>query len=227
MNLAQLEKLALLGNEFQGHFPISIINLKNLNVLDVYDNYLSGIMSICNITSLHIFDVSDNYFGGSLPQCLHNMAQGSKLRTISLRGNKFHGLLPRSLASCMMLLEAIDVSNNQFNNTFPSWLENLPTLKLLLLQSNKFYGKILESHEINYGFPNLRILDLSYNNFTGKLPINSFKDWNALKLDKEHNLTYIQVEKSFNVGSFNSFYFYNYSIKITNKGLDIAYYKVQ
>nr|XP_023879270.1 receptor-like protein 9DC3 [Quercus suber] len=226
MNLTQLEKLALSGNGFQGHFPICIINLKNLNVLDVSDNYLSGTMSICNITSLNIFDVSDNYFGGPLPQCLHSMVQGSKLRMISLRGNKFHGLLPRSLASCMML-EAIDVSNNQFNDSFPSWLGNLPTLKLLLLRSNKFCGKILESPEIKYGFPNLRILDLSYNNFTGKLPINSFRNWNALKLDKDHNLTYIQGEKSFSVGSFNSFYFYYYSMKITNKGQYTAYHKVQ
>ncbi|KAL4636407.1 hypothetical protein ACB092_03G005700, partial [Castanea dentata] len=226
MNLTQLEKLALLGNEFQGHFPICTINLKNLNVLDVSDNYLSGTVSICNITSLHIFDVSDNYFGGQLPQCLHNMVQGSKLRMISLRGNKFHGLLPRSLVSCMML-EAIDVSNNQFNDIFPSWLGNLPTLKLLLLRSNKFYGEILESPEIKYGFPSLRILDLSYNNFIGKLPINSFRNWNALKLDKEHNLTYIQVDKSFSVGSFNSFYFYYYSMKITNKDLDTVYHKVQ
>ena len=131
MNLSKLEILALLGNEFQCHFPISIINLKNLNVLDAFDNYLSGIVSICNITSLRIFDESDNYFGSSLPQCLHNMVQGSKLRTISLRGNKLHGLLPRSLASCMML-DAIDVSNNQFNDTFPSCLGNLPTLKFLL-----------------------------------------------------------------------------------------------
>ena len=114
-----------------------------------------------------------------------------------------------------------------FNDTFPSCLGNLSTLKLLLLQSNKFYGKILESPEINYGFPNLRILDLSYNNFTGKLPINSFKNWNTLKLDKEHNLTYIQIEKSFSVGSFNSFYFYYYSMKITNRDLDTAYHKVQ
>jgi len=135
-----LEILSLLGNEFQGHFPISIINLKNLNALDVFDNYLSGTVSICNITSLLIFDVSNNYFGSSLPQCLQNMVQGSKLRMISLRGNKLHGLLPRSLASCMML-EAIDVSNNQFNDTFPSCLGNLPTQKLLLLRSKKFYGK--------------------------------------------------------------------------------------
>ena len=109
---------------------------------------------------------------------------------ISLRGNKFQGLLPRSLSNSTML-EAIDVSNNQFNDTFPSWLGNLPNLKLLLLLSNKFYGKILESLETNYQFPNLRIIDLSYNSFIGRLPLKSFRNWNTLKLDNEFPLTYI------------------------------------
>ncbi|XP_050259962.1 receptor-like protein 7 [Quercus robur] len=131
--LTQLNNLDLAGNKFHGQFPILIFNLKNLKAPDISDNHLSGIRWICNMTSLDFIDVSDNYFSGSLPQCLHNMLQGSKLRMISLRGNKFHGLLPRSLANCTML-EAIDVSNNQFNDIFPSWLGNLPNLKLLLLQ---------------------------------------------------------------------------------------------
>ena len=224
--LTRLNDLSLASNKFHGQFSILIFNLKNLKFLDISDNHLSGIMWICNVTSLDCLDVSDNYFSGSLPQCLHNMLQGSKLRMISLRGNKFHGLLPRSLANCTML-EAIDVSNNQFNDIFPSWLENLPNLKLLLLQSNKFYGRILENPGSKYEFPNLRVLDLSCNSFTGKLPLNSFKNWNALKLDNEDHLTYIQVEKSLSVGSFNSFRLYPYSMKITNKGLDMVYHKVQ
>jgi Leucine-rich repeat (LRR) protein len=112
-----------------GQFSISIFNLKNLNILDIAINNLSGTLLIYNMTSLHILDVSDNYFSSSLPQYWQNM---------------FEGMLPRSLANCTML-EAIDVSNNQFNDTFPSWLRNLPNLKLLPLLLNKFYGKILES----------------------------------------------------------------------------------
>ena len=145
---------------------------------------------------------------------------------ISLRGNKFQGLLPRSLSNSTML-EAIDVSNNQFNDTFPSWLGNLPNLKLLLLLSNKFYGKILESLETNYQFPNLRIIDLSYNSFIGRLPLKSFRNWNTLKLDNEFHLTYIQAEISSSDGTYHMFYDYDYKMQLTNKGLDIAYDKVQ
>ena len=61
----------------------------------------------------------------------------------------------------LYMVEAFDGSNNQFSDTFPSWLENLQNLELLILRSNQFYGKILESLETNYEFPNLWILDLS------------------------------------------------------------------
>lgn len=142
------------------------------------------------MTFLHILDVSNNNFNGSRPQYLHNMFYGSKLRMFSLRGNKFQHLLPRSLANWTML-EAFDVTNNQFSDTFLSWLESLPYLELLILRSNQFYGKILESPETNYEFPNLWILDLCYNIFTWSFPLNSFRNWNASKLDNDHHLTYI------------------------------------
>uniref|UniRef100_A0A2N9GMH5 Disease resistance R13L4/SHOC-2-like LRR domain-containing protein n=1 Tax=Fagus sylvatica TaxID=28930 RepID=A0A2N9GMH5_FAGSY len=226
MNLTQLHILVLEANKLHGQCPMSSFNLKNLNILAISDNYLSGTVSICNTTSLYVLDVSNNYFSSSLPQCMHNIFHGSKLRSINLRDNKFQGLLPRSLANCTMLI-AIDVSNNQFNDTFPTWLGSLPHLKLLMLRSNKFHGQILESPETNYEFPNLRILDLSYNSFTGKLPLNSFKNWNDLKLDNEHHLTYIHVETSSSVGVYHWFDTYDYSMKITNKGLDTVYHKVQ
>ena len=213
MNLTKLYVLGLWENEFEGQFPISIFKQNNLLLLDISTNYLSGTLFICNMTSLRILDVSNNNFSGSLHPCLQNILD---LRMIRLRGNKFQGLLPRSLSNSTML-EAIDVSNNQFNDTFPSWLGNLPHLKVLMLHSNKFHGQMFESPEANYEFPNLRILDLSYNSFTGKLPINSFKNWNALKSENADHLTYIHTTISAYYGA------YYWTMQITNKGLDRVY----
>uniref|UniRef100_A0A2N9EIC9 Leucine-rich repeat-containing N-terminal plant-type domain-containing protein n=1 Tax=Fagus sylvatica TaxID=28930 RepID=A0A2N9EIC9_FAGSY len=221
-NLTKLCWLGLSDNEFQGQFPISISNLNNLNILDISNNNLSGTFLICNMTSLQILEVSDNYFSGSLPQCLHNMLE---LRMISLEGNQFQGLLPRSFANCTRL-EAIDVSNNQFNDTFPSGLGNLPNLKILLLRSNKFYGQILESSETNYTFPNLQVVDLSYNSFTGNFPLNSFRI-NASKLDKEHRLRYMEIDETWIVWSNYISFPVSHHFQITNKGLDMVYSKVQ
>ena len=116
----------------------------------------------------------------------------------------------------LYMVEAFDVSNNQFSDTFPSWLENLQNLELLILRSNQFYGKILESLETNYEFPNLWILDLSYNIFTRNLPFNCFRNWNASRLDNNYHLTYIQEKEYFNMGTHHLYHYYNYSMKITN-----------
>ena len=208
--LTKLYSLGLSDNEFQGQFPISISNLNILIILYIANNNLSGTLLICNTTSLQLLDVADNYFSGSLPQCLHNMLE---LRMISLEGNQFQGLLPRSFSNCTRL-EVIDVSNNQFNDTFPSGLGNLPNLKILLLRSNKFYGQILESSETNYTFPNLQVVDLSYNSFTGNFPLNSLRI-NALKLDEEHQLTYIQLEVTLRVETQTMAIYMMYPIQIT------------
>ena len=47
-------------------------------------------------------------------------------------------------------------------------------------------------------------------------------------MDKhDHPLTYIQENQSFNVGIHHLYYNYDYSMKITNKGVDTVYNKVQ
>ena len=46
------------------------------------------------------------------------------------------------------------------------------------MQSNGFHG-IIEKPETNFGFPKLRVIDLSNNNFIGKLPLEYFQIWNA------------------------------------------------
>ncbi|KAI5345033.1 hypothetical protein L3X38_012910 [Prunus dulcis] len=78
------------------------------------------------------------------------------------------GQLPRSLANCVKL-EYLVLSNNQFSDVFPIWLGTLPELKLLAMRHNGFNGVIGQSRT-NVDFPKLRILDLSYNNFRGKIP---------------------------------------------------------
>ena len=72
--LTLLNELGLAGNEFEGKFPIFIFNLRNLDFLDISNNYLSVIKWICNMTFLHVLDVSNDNFNGSLPQCFSTEA---------------------------------------------------------------------------------------------------------------------------------------------------------
>ncbi|XP_062153659.1 receptor-like protein 9DC3 [Alnus glutinosa] len=241
--LTELIFLDLKSNLLQGSLPIPPISTVHF---DISNNLLTGNVPelFCNLRSLQVFDLANNSLSGSLPQCSDNFdaslsvlnlqrnkfqgsipktwIKGGQLKIINLSQNKFQGHLSRSLAKCTML-KVLDLSNNEFNDRFPSWLENLPSLEVLILLSNKFHGPIKTSKS-EYMFPNLRIIDLSHNNFVGNLPLKLFGNCNVKTSETANHLTYIQVNSL--LTGFKSFE-YNYSMTMTNKGEIMFYEKVQ
>jgi hypothetical protein len=98
----------------------------------------------------------------------------------------------------------------------------LSRLKVLVLRSNLFQGAI-KSPEINNTFPKLHIIDLSQNSFSGNLPTEYFRHWNAMKVVGANELKYMEVNLRRVVGS-NSLI--QYAIVITNKGIMLKYERI-
>ncbi|KAL7249994.1 hypothetical protein ACSBR1_012061 [Camellia fascicularis] len=67
-------------------------------------------------------------------------------------------------------------------------------LQVLILRSNRFHGAINVS-KTKLKFPNLRIIDLSDNGFSGNLLSEYFQNWNAMAMVEREKLTYMQADQ--------------------------------
>ncbi|KAF8026550.1 hypothetical protein BT93_F3136 [Corymbia citriodora subsp. variegata] len=169
---------SLASNQLTGYIPGSICEMKGLQVLDLSRNNFTGTIPKCleNVSnSLLVLDMQENRLSGTVSL---KFTEDAALRSLHLNGNQFEGPLPRSLTNCKQL-EALDLGGNKLNDTFPDWLETLPRLQVLVLRSNRLCGPI-SSPGTEFSFSRLRILDLSFNDFTGPLPSAFFAHLKAM-----------------------------------------------
>ncbi|XP_022722587.1 receptor-like protein 12 [Durio zibethinus] len=101
-------------------------------------------------------------------------------------------------------------------DTFPSWLVKLPSLKVLVLRANRFYGPIKISEDED-AFPELHILDLASNNFSGELSVGFFQSLKAMRMMTDGNRA-----KPDYIGD----NYYQDSVTIVNKGFVMFYEKI-
>ncbi|KAJ8425893.1 hypothetical protein Cgig2_033166 [Carnegiea gigantea] len=242
-----LKILDLSGNQLQGSLPIPPTSMQ---IYHVCDNRLVGSIpqQICHASSLKYLDISNNHLGGQIPDCISELARS--LVMLNLRGNNFHGIIPRSypkscklkminlsqnqlegriprsLVNCVMLV-VLDIGQNRVNDTFPSWLGSLPNFQALVLRHNNFHGSIMDRSKIRGHFQSLRIIDLSHNFHNGDLPSEFLQVWDGMKIAKggQSNTsgTVIELDVTIGGGLVVVDLEYNYSIFIANKGNDMLY----
>ncbi|KAK7841709.1 receptor like protein 24 [Quercus suber] len=168
-------------NNFNSAIPASVAYFFSLSS----NKFHGGIpQSLCNAIYLQVLDLSNNILDGMIPQCLIEMSElrirgaGCKekqthdtfsgncgLQTLNLNKNLLEGTVPRSLGNCKSL-EIFDIGNNYIEDTLPCHLRSISRLRVLVLRSNKFYGSI-HCEGSNAPWPMLQILDLASNHFTG------------------------------------------------------------
>ncbi|CAF2095918.1 unnamed protein product, partial [Brassica napus] len=165
-------------NHFTGNIPLSICSRSSsLEVLDLAYNNITGAIPQC-LSNLRVVKLRKNNLEGSLPDMF---SVGATLRTLDVGYNQLTGKLPRSLINCSFI-KFISVDNNRIEDTFSFWLKASRDLQVLTLSSNRFFGHIAPPDQGPLGFPQLRILEVSDNNFTGNLPANYFVNWKAPSL---------------------------------------------
>ncbi|XP_057779628.1 receptor-like protein 33 [Salvia miltiorrhiza] len=115
-------------------------------------------------------DLGRNNITGAIPD---NFPPTCVLSYLDLNRNSLQGRIPKSLQSCE-LLEFMNVGDNIIYDTFPCMLPS--TLRVLVLQSNKFHGEV----RCRTNWPDLQIVDISSNNFSGSLESINFSSWTAM-----------------------------------------------
>ncbi|KAG5253467.1 receptor protein [Salix suchowensis] len=216
-----LRYLGLSGNKLEGALPIPP---RSTIIYQVSNNRLTGEIpqAICNLTSLVILQLSNNSFSGDIPDAF---SSDCTLREIDFSQNQLEGKIPRSLANCTKLV-FLNIEKNKITDVFPSWLGIFPKLRVLILRSNRLHG-VIGKPRANFEFQRLQIVDLSGNCFRGKLPLEYFRNWTAMKtIYKEHPL-YMQVNASFQVTGYEMTYYFDYTMTMTNKGVLTSYEKIQ
>ncbi|XP_048439506.1 receptor-like protein 6 isoform X1 [Pyrus x bretschneideri] len=178
---------SLASNKLNGSIPESMCKTPYLNILDLSNNSLSGMIPQCLIAGssyLGVLNLMTNNLTGAIPD---KFPRSCSLQTVDLNGNQIGGQFPESLGNCN-LLEVLNLGNNQITGTFPRSLNKMPQLRVLILRSNKFYGRI--GCPKTYGsWPMLQIIDLAHNNFSGQIHGRCLKTWQAMMADEGASLS--------------------------------------
>ncbi|XP_019856969.1 PREDICTED: probable leucine-rich repeat receptor-like protein kinase At1g35710 [Amphimedon queenslandica] len=129
-------EITLSHNGLAGQLPPKLSEMKNLQILRLYDNYISGILpiSMFTIQSLIVLDLDQNQLSGNLPSVISL----PYLTNLSLASNQIDGFMPYSW-NCPNL-QSVSVSSNNMIGPLPSSLSKLPKLKYLDLSDNIFTG---------------------------------------------------------------------------------------
>nr|GMC74964.1 LRR receptor-like serine/threonine-protein kinase GSO1 [Ipomoea batatas] len=159
-NSSTLLSLDIRGNDLSGNLP-SIIGAEDLRVLLLGGNQLSGLFpnQLCRLQNLNLIDLSNNHLSGPIPECINNITFGnSASNTVEFSQNGF--------------------SDDRVNSFTTMYGKFLPKEYVVFMDPYLFFElvvikfvtkRILNSYEGDI-LNQMPGLDLSFNNFTGKIP---------------------------------------------------------
>jgi len=164
--LKELRELRIQYCLLNGTVSDEVGELLNLEYLDLSSNTMFPSwklpLSLTKLNKLKVLYAYGSNLIGGIPEKIGDMVSLEKL---DMRGNGLTGEIPEKIGD-MVSLERLDMSGNGLTGEIPSGLFMLKNLSELILFNNKLSGEIPSLVEAL----NLTLLDLSRNNFEGKIP---------------------------------------------------------
>ncbi|XP_047180949.1 receptor-like protein 1 [Vigna umbellata] len=161
---SSLNILILKGNNFSGHIPQHVCQLKELFILDLSSNNLSGLLPSClgkmpfvdeNFKELSLTGDFYSRWGDTYPNVKQKVNFTTKKTSYTYKGD------------ILGYMSGIDLSNNKLTGNIPSEFGNLTRIKALNLSYNDLIGQIPASFS---NLVQIESLDLSFNKLSGKIP---------------------------------------------------------
>ncbi|KAL8542944.1 hypothetical protein ACS0TY_003716 [Phlomoides rotata] len=189
-NLSSLAAMYLSDNNLTGVIPSSLAQLFRLSVLDLSRNSLTGSIPVTfsALPNLTVLDLSLNILSGAIPPGIGTL---SGLRFLNLSRNNLSSSIPALLGDLSSLVD-LDLGFNTLSGPVPLDLRGLRNVQRLMIGNNFLSGQLtgdmfqpltqlqslILSHngfvddfpEVLWSMPSLQLLDVSVNNFTGRLP---------------------------------------------------------
>ncbi|KDP41696.1 hypothetical protein JCGZ_16103 [Jatropha curcas] len=117
--------------------------------------------TLTRLDQIRVLSLQNNSLNGPIP----DLSKLFNLKSLFLDRNYFSGSFPPSIHS-LHRLRTLDLSQNNLTGPLPTWLTSLDRLYYLRLDRNHFYGSIPPLNQSS-----LRTFNVSYNNFTGAIPV--------------------------------------------------------
>ncbi|MED6161988.1 hypothetical protein PIB30_066113 [Stylosanthes scabra] len=204
-DMVALEELDLSRNDLTGGIPSSLFLLKNLSVVYLWKNKLSGeIPSKIEALNLTNIALSQNRLTGKIPE---DFGKLQMLMEFKLSINNLSGEIPQSIGSLPSLTDFVVIMNN-LSGTLPPEFGRYSKLQNFQISSNNFTGMLPENlcyygelitltiykNSLNGELPeslgncsSLQYLKIWSNDFSGNIPSGLWKSSNLVNFMVSHN----------------------------------------
>ncbi|KAM7252571.1 hypothetical protein ACFE04_008080 [Oxalis oulophora] len=195
-NLSALQKIRMGNNHLKSQIPDELCNLTNLETLDISGNDIFGSVPSCFLLSIYDLRLSKNRLSGSLYDIFSN---GSSISVLDLSNNHLTGSIPREIKRFPHLTFLL-LNNNHLEGKVPKEICKLKLLSWLDLSHNRLSDFTTKGMTYTYQGIRLKLMsgiDLSCNNFSGKIPPRIGNLSNMHSLNLSHNSLLGPIPKTF------------------------------